>query len=104
MISNGSIAATAIVHKANAVRSRITTDFATVWKIIVENDLVFAVWQDPTERDTVGTLIIKGKGRLEQIASSGQAEDLLWTAIPCISAEQAEALRIVCHERSQGMH
>jgi hypothetical protein len=50
-----------IVAKANEVlRSELDARTERIKRLIVGHDLVFAVWQDPTEHDGVGTRIIKG--------------------------------------------
>jgi hypothetical protein len=82
-----------IVEKANEVRLLLDGAMAQIQRLINDNDLVFAVWQDRTAPQGVGTDIIKGRKLLAEISLSGQPRTLKWTAIPCVEYEQAVALR-----------
>jgi hypothetical protein len=63
-------------------------------RLVEHAELAFGVWQDPTEPEGVGMLVVKGREVLErmQICPDGSRR-VRWTAIPCIEAEQAVALR-----------
>jgi hypothetical protein len=64
-----------------------------VLELIADNDVVYGVWQDPTEKHGVGILLIKGANRLRDITATGTPAPLSMTAIRCTCLEQAEALR-----------
>ena len=82
-----------IVELANETRDHLTGDFAQVWEIVANNDLVVAVWQDVREPDGVGLLLIKGEDLLRQSVENTRAVSARTAAIPCIEYEQAVALR-----------
>jgi hypothetical protein len=82
-----------LVDLANATAERMDGTTGPVIEIITENDVVFGVWQDPSERHGVGLLLVKGANRLRDIAATGIDQSCRISAIKCISAEQAEALR-----------
>jgi hypothetical protein len=88
-----------IVAKANEV-SELLVDgrFEPVRALVDANELVYAVWQDEEEPDGVGTMIVKGQRKLQEIITSRRAQRLKWTAISCTCAEQAEALKQVAGE------
>jgi hypothetical protein len=89
-----------LVAMANANIAKITTEFSSVKCICDAADLVWGVWQDPEEENGIGVMVVKGAPILEFIENSGVAEELIEDAIPCICAEQAEALRLVLDHRS----
>jgi hypothetical protein len=102
-----------IVARADELRAQLDgmNDSAVIQRIIAEHDLVWAVWRDPAEPDGVGTLIIKGKRRLEAAASgvegapSGTVRfdpgdlEVTWAAVPCKSPEAAVAMHWTFGER-----
>jgi hypothetical protein len=88
------------VRVANEVRETLTGDFREIEDLIVHHDIVVAIWQDSTEPDGVGMLVIKGQQRLREI-STDEPQKVSFTAIPCIEFEQAEALRQRAGERDK---
>ena len=88
---------------ANEVGKTLTGDFAEVEKLVEANAVVFAVWPDAEEPDGVGLMIVKGQQRLRSIIANGRRDTVKFTAIPCIEAEQAMALKRVAGERD-GRH
>ena len=54
-----------VVKKANANATLMDGSDDTVMKIITENDVVWGVWQDATQRDGVGLHLIKGRHALK---------------------------------------
>ena len=82
-----------IVGMANEVGKKLTGDFDQVRAICDGADIVWAVWPGGE------MMIVKGEAILQFIAQGGVAEELALTAIPCLSAEQAEALKQVLGER-----
>ena len=56
------------------------------------HDLFFGIWQEDGLPLGVGYTIIKGRGALERIKRA-EAEGLAITAVPCLNAEEAEAMR-----------
>lgn len=86
------------VSVANEVRRHLTGDFAEVQALVDHHTIVFAVWQDRSEPDSVGYLIVKGQQLLREIIASGKSLEVAWTAIPCFCAEQAHALLQVAGE------
>ncbi len=90
-----------LVDMANGNQERMDGTMTPIWRIIDENELVFAIWQDEMEPDGVGMVIVKGAALLRGIAqaSKGFFDELATSAIPCTSAEQAEALRQTCAKR-----
>jgi len=63
-------------------------------KQIIDNaEVVFAVWTDRFAQDGVGHMLLKGQAIARQAVADNKIA--VWTriaAIPCNSAEQAEAL------------
>lgn len=84
-----------IVARANENLAIMGATTGPVKQIIAEHDLVFGIFQESTCPDGVGAWIIKGRRRLESIVSSGEAEPLKWSAIPCTSLEHAVAVQRV---------
>jgi hypothetical protein len=82
-----------IVHRANEVRQYLDGMMAPVKRLVYDNDLVFGVWQDLAEPEGDGTHIIKGRAVFAELVASGQSQNVRWTAIGCIEAEQAIALQ-----------
>ena len=82
-----------IVDGANTVAETLTGSAAQVRQIVEHHDVVIGVWQDLQEEGGVGTYIVKGQRALMDVAASGKASGLKWTAVPCTCAEQANALQ-----------
>jgi hypothetical protein len=65
-----------------------------VKEIVDGAEVVFAVWQDKSAKGGVAYMLIKGQDLARQILADNKVEiSARTTAIPCIEAEQAEALR-----------
>jgi hypothetical protein len=90
-----------IVAKANEVRPQLDDTMEPIKRLIDNHDLVFAVWQDRSQPDGVGTQIIKGRKTLTEVFTSGQSARVRWTAIPCIEEAQAVALQQVLGDTYQ---
>jgi hypothetical protein len=75
-----------LVSKAN---ERIPIDASELMNVIASNDVVFAVWQDPTEEDGVSMRLVKGEMFLATLAKGKTVE------VRCDRAEGAEAKRLV---------
>jgi hypothetical protein len=88
-----------MVTLANNNQSRITEDFNTVRRLVDSADVVFAVWQDQSERLGVGWRIVKGKNLLAQISQDGFSRKGQFQAIPCIDGDQAAALEMVAGDK-----
>jgi hypothetical protein len=63
-----------------------------VWKVIDENEGVFAIWQDKTKPRNVGWRCVKGTDRLGEIVITGIASSMRTGAISCKGEAQAVAL------------
>ena len=64
-----------------------------VKQIIDRAEMVFAVWTDRFAQDGVGHMLVKGQAIARQaVADNKMAVSTRVAAIPCNSAEQAEAL------------
>ena len=64
-----------------------------VKQIIDRAEMVFAVWTDRFAQDGVGHMLLKGQAIARQaVADKKMAVSTRVAAIPCNSAEQAEAL------------
>jgi hypothetical protein len=72
----------AFVKKANANATLMDGSDDTVMKIIAENDVVWGVWQDATQRDGVGLHLIKGRHALK-ITPANSLQTIRVSAIPC---------------------
>jgi hypothetical protein len=85
------------VESANTFHERLRTArsdndrFRMVMERVEKHDFVVAVWQDASERNGVGFRLIKGQQKLAAIAK-GSAQLIGVVGLPCIDAEQAEAL------------
>ena len=75
------------------MKGTLTGDFAQVEDMVATHELVIAVWPDPAARRGVRTRVVKGESVLNTIINADRAVETSWTAIPCTSPEQAEALR-----------
>ena len=94
-----------IVATANANEKLMDGTTGPVIRILAENDLVFAVSLDPSERDGIGTLVLKGQRRLSSIAAEGDpapggtqplvrgGQAMKWSAVKVLSLEMAVATR-----------
>ena len=71
-----------VVKKANANATLMDGSDHTVMKIIAENDVVWGVWQDTTQRDGVGLHLIKGRYALK-ITPANSLQTIRVSAIPC---------------------
>ncbi len=90
---------TQAVALANKRREQINGDFGVVRQIVEGADLVFAVWNDPGSTYGVGYKIVKGLHRLREIAGDNRLSELRFDAVPCVCAEQAEALFLEIGEK-----
>jgi hypothetical protein len=81
-----------IVELANATHPLMDGTMEPIRKIIAENEVVFAVWQDATAENGVDMLIVKGQQKFREIEASGDAAEVRMSAIHCIEREQAFAL------------
>ena len=97
-----------IVAMANAndaaMRAHLRTEGGTahmeeVWKILDSADVVFGVWQDPTEPEGVGYLAIKGEHLLADVVAKETAHSHI-NAISCREATEAYALHDLCLQRN----
>lgn len=83
-----------IVEIANANEQLMDGTTEPVMRILAENDLVFACWQDPEAENGVSTMILKGYRRLAEIAApGGKAQPLRCSAVKVLSHEMAIAAR-----------
>ncbi len=78
-----------LVERASA---NTITDAADLDQCIRAHDLVFGIWPEDGLSLGVGYSIIKGRGALERIKRA-ESEGLAITAVPCLNAEEAEAMR-----------
>jgi hypothetical protein len=83
-----------LVEMANANDALMDGTMAPVLQLVAENEVVFAVWQDEAEPNGVGVMIVKGANKLRDVVATGKERSHRVTAIKCIEAEQAEALRL----------
>ena len=70
-----------------------------VWKIIDSADVVFGIWQDLTEPEGIGYLVIKGEQLLADVVADGAARSHIINAISCQEAAEAYALHDLCLQR-----
>ena len=66
---------------------------AFVREILADNMIVFAVWQDLSEPNGVGMLVVKGIAHLRESVTSGFPITVKISAVPCVCYEQALALQ-----------
>jgi hypothetical protein len=81
-----------MVEKANANAALMNGTDDMVMKIIAENDVVWGVWQDATQRDGVGLHLIKGRHPLK-ITPASSLPGIRVSAIPCAGYGDAVAKR-----------
>jgi hypothetical protein len=92
-----------IIQLANENQTVMDGTIETVFAIMDDADIVWAVWQDATERHGVGHLLIKGHELLHRcIATQQDLTRVKWTGISCVEADQAAALEQVYTERMFG--
>ena len=85
-----------LAKAANANQSAIKVGgMKKVAELVEQHSLVFGVWQDKAKPNGIGYSVVKGVSLLKVVVGSAVPVDMTWTAIPCIDAEQAEALRRV---------
>lgn len=82
-----------LASMANKNKSKITSDFRSVLRICDAAEVVWAVWRDTDADDRTGLLLVKGEPIVKFIQDCGVGEEVVIDAIPCLNAEQAEALR-----------
>ena len=88
-----------MVALANVVHSDLVAlpddraRYEPIKQIIDSAEVVFAVWTDRFAQDGVGHMLVKGQAIARQaVADKKMAVSTRVAAIPCNSAEQAEAL------------
>ena len=81
------------VHSDLVVLQMTTPGTTLVKQIIDSAEMVFAAWTDRFAQDGVGHMLLKGQAIARQaVADKKMAVSTRVAAIPCNSAEQAEAL------------
>jgi hypothetical protein len=88
-----------VVDLANRNEANMDGTMEPVRRIVAENDVVFAVWQEPEEEYGVDYLIVKGAKLLKEITASRTGQVARISAVKCICAEQAVALKRVLGDR-----
>jgi hypothetical protein len=81
-----------LVDLANGNDEEMDGTMEPVRRIVVEADVVFAVWPDAEEESGVGCLLVKGAKLLKKRLAS-QTTPQVVTTVECICAEQAIALK-----------
>jgi len=71
-----------------------------VLDVLADNDIVFAIWQDPDRPGGVGRRIIKGDRIVQEIIADKSLE-FRFSAIACSCEEQAIALKEVHGEKDE---
>lgn len=71
--------------------------------LVAAHDVAFGVWQDRWELDGIGMLLLKGQQTMREVIVDNKAKAVTLTAIPCLCAEEAEAMRRVIGE-AQALH
>lgn len=94
-----------IVAVANGNEKLMDGTTGPVIRILSENEIVFAVWQDKQAEGGVSTMLLKGQRRLAAIASEvdpGPAgtsrlqrgpQEIKWSAVKVLDREMAVAAR-----------
>ena len=67
--------------------------------IVGDAEVVFAVWKDRSAKNGVGLKLIKGQQLARQVLANNRGIPARLAAIPCMEAEQAEALLSTFAER-----
>jgi hypothetical protein len=94
----------AIVEAANRTGAEMAGCGIEALRLLVAaHDVAFGVYQDRREPDGVGMLLIKGQQAMRDVIAEGTPAFVSLTAIPCTSAEEAEAMRRVIGEK-QALH
>ena len=82
-----------VVHGDLVVLPDDRARYDLIKQIIDSAEMVFAVWTDRFAQDGVGHMLVKGQAIARQaVADNNIAVSTRVAAIPCNSAEQAEAL------------
>ena len=82
-----------VVHSDLVVLPDDRARYDLVKQIIDSAEMVFAVWADRFAQDGVGHMLVKGQAIARQaVADNKMALSTRVPAIPCNSAEQAQAL------------
>jgi hypothetical protein len=82
-----------VVHSDLVVLPDDRARYDLVKEIIDSAEMVFAVWTNRFAQDGIGHMLVKGQGIARQaVADKKMAVSTRVAAIPCNSAEQAEAL------------
>jgi hypothetical protein len=87
----------ALVTMSNKVQKQLSEisgedAFQAIKGLVEDADVVFALWQDKSETNGVGVLMIKGDPNLLETIASGRATCKI-AAIPCTERAHAEAAR-----------
>jgi hypothetical protein len=90
-----------LVDMANANDALMDGTMAPVKKIINENEVVFAVWQDWSQPHSVDLLLVKGQQRLNEIVANNKSAEVRIAAVKCIEEAQAMALIEVLGEKER---
>ncbi len=88
-----------LVDLANRNEANMDGTMEPVRRIVAAGDVVFAVWQDAEEEFGVGYLLVKGAKLLKEIVAGQTPRVAPITAVKCICAEQAIALKQVLGDR-----
>jgi hypothetical protein len=88
-----------LVDLANRNEAIMDGTIEPVRRLVAEGDVVFAVWQDPNEQYGVGFLVVKGEKLLKEFVASRTAHAIGYSALKCICADQAIALKQVLGDR-----
>jgi hypothetical protein len=93
----------AAVNSANRIRDELEKSgggFDYIKGVVEQAQVAIAVWQDRDAPFGVGWLLIKGQQKLREVATGRRIiKAAAITGIPCMSAEQAEALLQIAGER-----
>ena len=82
-----------VVHSDLVVLPDDRARYDLVKEIIDSAEMVFAVWTNRFAQDGIGHMLVEGQGIARQaVADKKMAVSTRVAAIPCNSAEQAEAL------------
>lgn len=95
MMTTNNLSKRDLVEMANANQAIMDGTMAPIRALIAAHDVVVAVWQDSTEPDGVGAVVVKGTNLMREIIASGASQQRRVTAIASTDHAQAEALRRV---------
>ena len=90
-----------LVNMANSNNDLMDGTMAPIERILAENEMVVAVWQDRTATDGVGMMIVKGQSILLDCIAKNAPINVTMSAIKCVDEEQAHALIQVKSERDR---